>query len=174
MAKVEQGQKTDSLMSPRANLIAELNSIEKENTVPSFSINNFRNVQNPTILSYKVNTVRLDEHQTKLRKSNFISHPGMLPPSGATNTNRMDDAIRGMRPRGFAGRGLPITQSGTTLHGVMSVSGETGVGPFTAIGIDKAEDKEMFKQDVDIDELNALLGLHDAEAFDQKLNRSHF
>lgn len=58
--------------------------------------------------------------------------------------------------------------------GAMSVSGDTGLGQLTAIGIDRAEDKEMYKQEIDIDELNALLGLNDAGDFDEKLNRSHF
>lgn len=64
-----------------------------------------------------------------------------------------------MRPKGFS-RGLTANPSKETL-GVVSISDETGLGNLSYVDpkysygfINKNEDKEYFKQQIDIDELN--------------------
>ena len=145
-----------------------------------------RNIPNNStqnlIVSYQVNTVRLDnDRPDKLVGINPSSY--VLPPVNRGLTT-IDNDIRSLRPKGL-GLGGVHSLSKNTL-GAYSQSQETGMGGFTVHDptlnfghreINDDGDKEKYNHgEVDIDELNALLSLAQQENsdFDKRMGRSNF
>ena len=88
----------------------------------------------------------------------------------------LTNEIRSLRPKGYSRYGAgPLGGAG------LSLSGETGIGHMTAVepsalggaGFigNRKDDQEKRSAYVDIDELNALLGLSDQEDFEKKTGR---
>ena len=151
------------------------------NAVPALKLNG--NSAKNLIMRYEVNTVRDDGLPQRSNKALFgQSAENRFTAFG--NKGSLDNVLRSMRPPGFDNRmGRPgATQGYDNYHnsslqnlngGAFSVSEETGIGQMTStydptynIGMgrkagygNQTDDREQFKNAIDIDELNQLLGL---------------